>query len=86
MHNVALLAVVVIFPPNSSTMFFTSSLFLDSFPRARIFMLASGLSRGLETTQHVSDKHKAPQTSNKYKWTASYTLGTISPVSRETRV
>lgn len=49
-------------------------------------MLASGLSRGLETTQHVSDKHKAPQTSNKYKWTASYTLGMISPVSRETRV
>lgn len=40
-------------------------------------MLASGLSRGLETTQHVSDKHKAPQT-NKYKWTASYTLGMIS--------
>lgn len=41
-------------------------------------MLASGLSRGLETTQHVSDKHKAPQTNNKYKWTASYTLGMIS--------
>lgn len=44
MHREALLAVPVSFPPSFSTMAFTSSLFRDSFPRVRIFMLASGLS------------------------------------------
>lgn len=81
MHRVALLAVVVIFPPRSSTMLFTSSLFFDSFPRTRIFMLLSGLSRGLEITQHVSNRHGAPQTSNKHKGTASSTVSTTSPAS-----
>lgn len=86
MHRVALLAVVVIFPPRSSTMLFTSSLFFDSFPRTRIFMLVSGLSRGSEITQHVSNRHRAPQTNNKHKGTASPTVSIISPAGRETKV
>lgn len=67
MHRVALLAVVVIFPPSSSTIFFTSSLFLDSFPRVRIFMLVSGFSRGSETKWHISVKHRVPHTNSKHR-------------------
>lgn len=44
MHREALLAEPVSLPPSLSTVAFTSSLLRDSFPSARIFMLASGLS------------------------------------------
>lgn len=43
-HREALLAVPVIFPPNSSTAAFKSSLFLLSLPTANSFMPVRGLS------------------------------------------
>lgn len=47
MHRDALLTVPVNFPPSFSIVAFTSSLFRDSFPRVRIFMLDNGFS-GME--------------------------------------
>lgn len=53
MHREALLAVPVNFPPSFSIMAFTSSLFRESFPRVRIFMLDNGLSGKENSRQAV---------------------------------